>query len=111
MDVFHSFASTAGEMMASTLRLRPRFYSALFFWSLLLINIRILLHGAGRDAKSQLFRFSSLRRTVLDRPRTQIFDREGLKTELLYINAAPRVMAAMLAGEIQVALSTASVLS
>jgi NitT/TauT family transport system substrate-binding protein len=38
----------------------------------------------------------------------KLFEREGLKTELLYINAAPRVMAAMLAGEIQVALSGVS---
>ena len=38
----------------------------------------------------------------------KLFEREGLKTELLYINAAPRVMAAMLAGEIQIALSGVS---
>ena len=38
----------------------------------------------------------------------KLFDREGLKTELLYINSAPRVMAAVLAGEIQLALSGVS---
>jgi len=38
----------------------------------------------------------------------KLFEREGLKTQLLYINAAPRVMAAMLAGEIQIALSGVS---
>lgn len=38
----------------------------------------------------------------------KLFEREGLKTELLYINAAPRVMAAILAGEIQIALSGVS---
>ena len=38
----------------------------------------------------------------------QLFEREGIKTQLLYINAAPRVMAAILAGEVQVALSGVS---
>src|SRR5262249_1998577 len=38
----------------------------------------------------------------------KLFEREGLKTELLYINSAPRVMAAMLAGEIQLALAGVS---
>jgi NitT/TauT family transport system substrate-binding protein len=38
----------------------------------------------------------------------KLFEREGLKTQLLYINAAPRVMAAILAGEIQLALSGVS---
>ena len=38
----------------------------------------------------------------------QLFEREGLKTQLLYINAAPRVMAAILAGEVQVSLSGVS---
>src|SRR5689334_2171718 len=35
----------------------------------------------------------------------KLFEREGLKTQLLYINAAPRVMAAMLAGQVQIGLS------
>jgi NitT/TauT family transport system substrate-binding protein len=35
----------------------------------------------------------------------KLFEREGIKTQLLYINAAPRVMAALLAGEVQIALS------
>ena len=38
----------------------------------------------------------------------KLFEREGLKTQLLYINAAPRVMTAILAGEIQLALSGVS---
>jgi NitT/TauT family transport system substrate-binding protein len=38
----------------------------------------------------------------------KLFEREGLKTQLLYINAAPRVMAAMLAGEVQIGLSGVS---
>ena len=38
----------------------------------------------------------------------KLFEREGLKTQLLYINAAPRLMAAILAGEIQLALSGVS---
>jgi NitT/TauT family transport system substrate-binding protein len=38
----------------------------------------------------------------------KLFEREGLKTQLLYINAAPRVMAAILAGEVQVSLSGVS---
>lgn len=38
----------------------------------------------------------------------KLFEREGLKTQLLYINAAPRVMAAILAGEVQIALSGVS---
>ena len=38
----------------------------------------------------------------------QLFEREGIKTQLLYINAAPRVMAAILAGEVQVSLSGVS---
>jgi NitT/TauT family transport system substrate-binding protein len=35
----------------------------------------------------------------------KLFEREGLKTQLVYINAAARVMAAILAGEVQIALS------
>ncbi len=35
----------------------------------------------------------------------KLFEREGLKTQLLYINAATRVMAAILAGEVQLSLS------
>jgi NitT/TauT family transport system substrate-binding protein len=38
----------------------------------------------------------------------KLFERENLKTQLVYINAAPRVMAAILAGETQVALSGVS---
>ena len=38
----------------------------------------------------------------------KLFEKEGLKTQLLYINAAPRVMAAILAGEVQVSLSAVS---
>jgi NitT/TauT family transport system substrate-binding protein len=38
----------------------------------------------------------------------KLFEKEGLKTQLLYINAAPRVMAAILAGEVQIALSGVS---
>jgi NitT/TauT family transport system substrate-binding protein len=38
----------------------------------------------------------------------RLFEREGLKTQLVYINAAPRVMAAILAGEVQIALSGVS---
>jgi ABC-type nitrate/sulfonate/bicarbonate transport system substrate-binding protein len=35
----------------------------------------------------------------------KLFEREGLKTQLIYINAAPRVMAAILAGDVQISLS------
>lgn len=35
----------------------------------------------------------------------KLFEHEGLKTQLVYINAATRVMAAILAGEVQLALS------
>jgi ABC-type nitrate/sulfonate/bicarbonate transport system substrate-binding protein len=35
----------------------------------------------------------------------KLFEKEGLKVDLIYINAAARVLAAMFAGEIQVALS------
>ena len=35
----------------------------------------------------------------------KLFEREGLRSELLYINAGPRAMAAILAGEVQVSLS------
>lgn len=38
----------------------------------------------------------------------KLFEREGLKTQLLYINAAPRVMAAILAGEVHISLSGVS---
>ena len=38
----------------------------------------------------------------------KLFEREGLRTQLLYINAAPRVMAAILAGEVQISLSGVS---
>ena len=38
----------------------------------------------------------------------KLFEREGLKTQLLYINAAARVMAAILAGEVQISLSGVS---
>jgi len=38
----------------------------------------------------------------------KLFEKEGLKTQLLYINAAPRVMAAILAGEVQISLSGVS---
>jgi NitT/TauT family transport system substrate-binding protein len=38
----------------------------------------------------------------------KLFEREGLKTQLLYINAAPRVMAAIMAGEVQLSLSGVS---
>ena len=38
----------------------------------------------------------------------KLFERESLKTQLVYINAAPRVMAAILAGEVQIALSGVS---
>ena len=34
----------------------------------------------------------------------KLFEREGLKVQLLYINAAPRVMAAILAGDVQISL-------
>lgn len=35
----------------------------------------------------------------------KLFEREGLRSELIYINAGPRAMAAILAGEVQVSLS------
>ena len=35
----------------------------------------------------------------------KLFDREGLRSQLVYINAGPRAMAAILAGEVQVSLS------
>ena len=38
----------------------------------------------------------------------KLFEREGLKPQLLYINAAPRVMAAILAGEVEISLSGVS---
>jgi NitT/TauT family transport system substrate-binding protein len=38
----------------------------------------------------------------------KLFERENLRTQLVYINAAPRVMAAILAGEVQIALSGVS---
>jgi NitT/TauT family transport system substrate-binding protein len=38
----------------------------------------------------------------------KLFEREGLKTQLIYINAAARVMAAILAGEVQISLSGVS---
>jgi NitT/TauT family transport system substrate-binding protein len=38
----------------------------------------------------------------------KLFEREGLKTQLIYINAAARVMSAILAGEVQISLSGVS---
>ncbi|HEY7163026.1 MAG TPA: ABC transporter substrate-binding protein [Candidatus Binatia bacterium] len=35
----------------------------------------------------------------------RLFEREGLRSQLVYINAGPRAMAAILAGEVQVSLS------
>ena len=35
----------------------------------------------------------------------KLFEREGLKMQLVYINAAPRVMAAILAGDVQISLA------
>lgn len=35
----------------------------------------------------------------------KLFEREGLRSQLVYINAGPRVMAAILAGEVQLSLS------
>ena len=106
---FHSFAAPAEEMMPSTLRLRAKFFPGIVF----LVAFVIEYPAIAFPAQVETLNLSYSALVPSGAPfwiaqELKLFEREGLKTELLYINAAPRVMAAMLAGEIQVALSGVS---
>jgi NitT/TauT family transport system substrate-binding protein len=99
----------AGEMMASTLRQCPKFLLGIIF----LVALVIERPDTALTAQPDTLNLSYSALVPSGAPfwiaqELKLFEREGLKTELLYINAAPRVMAAMLAGEIQVALSGVS---
>jgi ABC-type nitrate/sulfonate/bicarbonate transport system substrate-binding protein len=99
----------AGEMMASTLRLCPKFLFGIIF----LVALVIERPDTALTAQPDTLNLSYSALVPSGAPfwiaqELKLFEREGLKTELLYINAAPRVMAAMLAGEIQIALSGVS---
>jgi NitT/TauT family transport system substrate-binding protein len=106
---FHSFAAPAEEMMASTLRLRPKFFLSIISLVALVIELPVIVFPA--QLETLKLSYSALVPSGAPfwiAQDLKLFDREGLNTELLYINAAPRVMAAMLAGEIQIALSGVS---
>jgi NitT/TauT family transport system substrate-binding protein len=105
----HSFAAPAEEMMASTLRLRAKCFLSII--SLVAIVIELPVIAIPAQVETLNLSYSALVPSGAPfwiAQDLKLFEREGLKTELLYINAAPRVMAAMLAGEIQIALSGVS---
>jgi NitT/TauT family transport system substrate-binding protein len=96
-------------MMASTLRLCPKFLLGI----IVLVALVIERPDTALTAQPDTLNLSYSALVPSGAPfwiaqELKLFEREGLKTELLYINAAPRVMAAMLAGEIQIALSGVS---
>ena len=95
--------------MASALRLRAKFFPSIVFLVALVIEHPVVALSA--QVETLNLSYSALVPSGAPfwiAQDLKLFEREGLKTELLYINAAPRVMAAMLAGEIQVALSGVS---
>jgi len=96
-------------MMVSILRLGAQVFLAIVFHFALVIEHPVI----ALPAQFETLNLSYSALVVSGAPfwiaqDLKLFEREGLKTELLYINAAPRVMAAMLAGQIQIALSGVS---
>jgi NitT/TauT family transport system substrate-binding protein len=96
-------------VMNSRLRLRAARFFLLVLFFILVIEGRELSHAAQPDALN--LSYSAL--VPSGAPfwiahDLQLFEREGLKAQLLYINAAPRVMAAILASEVQISLSGVS---
>ena len=81
--------------------------SALIGWLVLLLAV---LAPPARAAQLEAINLSYSALVVSGAPfwiaqDLKLFEREGLRSELLYINAGPRAMAAILAGEVQVSLS------
>jgi NitT/TauT family transport system substrate-binding protein len=108
MDFFAA-SGTREEMMTASLRLRAKFFLRVVFLFGLVVEHPAIVFPAQFEtlhlSYSALVPSGAPFWIAQD---LKLFEREGLKTELLYINAAPRVMAAMLAGEIQIALSGVS---
>ena len=95
--------------MFSTLRLRATFFFGIVFLVALVIgHPDTVLTAQPETLKLSYSALVPSGASFWIAQELKLFEREGLKTELLYINAAPRVMAAMLAGEIQIALSGVS---
>jgi NitT/TauT family transport system substrate-binding protein len=96
-------------VMISTLRLRAKCFLVIVFFVILVVERRQISHAAQLDALN--LSYSALVPSGAPfwiAQDLKLFEREGLKTQLLYINAAPRVMAAILAGEVQISLSGVS---
>jgi NitT/TauT family transport system substrate-binding protein len=89
--------------------LRPRLQSTIRLISFTLALL-MKLAGAGFAAQFDALNLSYSALVVSGAPfwighDLKLFEREGLKTQLVYINAGPRAMAAILAGEVQLSLS------
>lgn len=96
-------------VMISTLRLRAKCFLLIVSFVILVVERLEISHAAQLDTLN--LSYSALVPSGAPfwiAQDLKLFEREGLKTQLLYINAAPRVMAAILAGEVQISLSGVS---
>ena len=95
--------------MVYTLRLRATCFLLMVCFVIFVVERLEILHAAQLDAVN--LSYSALVPSGAPfwiAQDLKLFEKEGLKTQLLYINAAPRVMAAILAGEVQISLSGVS---
>lgn len=107
-DNYHS-AVKEMIVMISTLRLRAKCFLLIVSFVILVVERLEISHAAQLDTLN--LSYSALVPSGAPfwiAQDLKLFEREGLKTQLLYINAAPRVMAAILAGEVQISLSGVS---
>ena len=96
-------------VMVYTLRLRATCFLLMVCFVIFVVERLKILHAAQLDGVN--LSYSALVPSGAPfwiAQDLKLFEREGLKTQLLYINAAPRVMAAILAGEVQISLSGVS---
>ena len=103
-DDCHS-AAEAMIVMVYTSRLRATCFLLMVCFVIFVVERRETLHAAQLDAVN--LSYSALVPSGAPfwiAQDLKLFEKEGLKTQLLYINAAPRVMAAILAGEVQISL-------
>lgn len=107
----HKPRGQGGDSLLLKLRLirAGQFFAALLSATALLVSTTVAVRSAQLDALS--ISYSALVPSGAPfwiAQDLKLFEKEALKTQLLYINAAPRVMAAMLAGEVQISLSGVS---
>jgi NitT/TauT family transport system substrate-binding protein len=96
-------------VMISTVRLNAKRLLLMVCFVILLVECLETSHAAQLDAVN--LSYSALVPSGAPfwiAQELKLFEKEGLKTQMLYINAAPRVMAAILAGDVQISLSGVS---